>query len=473
MSFRLSACALLLTASALTAQGTAAPQAAPATPPANAATANAATTISVSARLVVVPVTVREKKGALVPNLHKEDFALSEDGTAQTIRYFDHDNNAPLTLGLLVDVSGSQRTVLDDERTASSAFLDTLLQPDRDKAFVVQFGHQADMLADVTTSLPKLQAGLKKIDADTDRPQFNGGGGNGGSTSGGSGNSGSNDPADDPQSNDPQGNRGGGGSGRSGRGGRGGANGAGTVMYDAIFLASDEVIGKQQNRKALILLTDGDDRGSKESIGSAIEAAQRADTAVYAIYYKGESPRGGGFGNGGGGGRAAASPAGVAAFQVAAVATPAAAARGGGGGANPAWMAKRSWNASPTKPAAASLPSAKKNRSPTSTSRSRKNCAPSTASVSAPPTTATATTRSSWTCRKTRKAPSRRARATTPAQRASYRSASTAACTARQISPREAARDASVACGHAPTITTTRSRRGSTHTDCPKIPSAA
>ncbi len=332
MSFRLSACALLLTASALTAQGTAAPQAAPATPPANAATANAATTISVSARLVVVPVTVREKKGALVPNLHKEDFALSEDGTAQTIRYFDHDNNAPLTLGLLVDVSGSQRTVLDDERTASSAFLDTLLQPDRDKAFVVQFGHQADMLADVTTSLPKLQAGLKKIDADTDRPQFNGGGGNGGSTSGGSGNSGSNDPADDPQSNDPQGNRGGGGSGRSGRGGRGGANGAGTVMYDAIFLASDEVIGKQQNRKALILLTDGDDRGSKESIGSAIEAAQRADTAVYAIYYKGESPRGGGFGNGGGGGRGGGFPGGRGGFPGGGGGYPGGGGQGGGRG---------------------------------------------------------------------------------------------------------------------------------------------
>ncbi len=258
-------------------------------------------TISVDARLVIVPVTVLDKKGGLVRNLTKTDFSLSEDGVPQTIRYFDHESNAPLTLGLLVDVSGSQRTVLDDERTASSAFLGTLLQPDRDKAFLVEFGHTADLLTDVTPSLPKLQAGLKKIDGDTDRPQFNGGN--------------STDPNDpnDPQTQQQGSRRGG------GRGGRGGFNGAGTVLYDAIFLSSDEIISKQKTRKALILLTDGDDRGSKESISSAIEAAQRADTAVYAIYYRGEEPhdngggrRGGGFPGGfpGGGGRGGGFPGG-------------------------------------------------------------------------------------------------------------------------------------------------------------------
>ena len=249
-------------------------------------------TLRVDANLVVVPVVARDKKGALLRTLGKDDFTLTVDGKAQAIRYFDKDNDAPLTLGLLVDVSGSQRTVLDEERTASTSFLENLLQPERDKAFVVQFGHTADLLADVTGSIPKLQAGLKKIDGDTERPQLR-------DTSGPASGSGSGQDSGSGSS-DPNASQNNGGRRRGGGGSRGGA---GTVMYDAIFLSSDEVIAKQKNRKALILLTDGGDRGSKESIGSAIEAAQRADAAVYAIYLRGEEPRqNGGFGHGSGGG---------------------------------------------------------------------------------------------------------------------------------------------------------------------------
>ncbi len=276
----------------------AAPQTAPLTTakPTDGSTAEShAPTLSVDARLVVVPVTVRDKKNALNGHLAKDDFTLAEDGKAQTIRYFDHENNAPLTIGLLVDVSGSVRNVLDEERDASSSFLDNLLQPDRDKAFIVQFGHQADLLADVTGSLPKLQAGLKRIDPDADRPQLHNTSGSGGP---GTQSSGTGDPSANTQ--DSSRDNGNGGSGdRDGRGNRSGAGrGGGTVLYDAIFLSSDEVISKQANRKALILLTDGEDRGSKESISSAIESAQRANTTVYAIYFKGEEPRS--FGNGGG-----------------------------------------------------------------------------------------------------------------------------------------------------------------------------
>jgi VWFA-related protein len=238
-------------------------------------------TLNVSARLVTVPVTVRDKKGQLVATLKQEDFTIAEDGKPQVIRYFDRDNNLQLTLGLLVDVSGSQRNVLDEERTASSSFLDNMLVADRDQAFIIQFGHTVELLADVTGSIPKLQSGLKKVDTQTDRPQFS-------------------------NNQDPNDNNGGGGNSQRGRRG---AGGAGTALYDAIFLASDEVIHKQQFRKALILLTDGEDNGSKESMSSAIEAAQRADTAVYSIYFKGEEHnnpgRRGGFGGGGfpGGGR--------------------------------------------------------------------------------------------------------------------------------------------------------------------------
>jgi VWFA-related protein len=231
--------------------------------------------ISVEAKLVVVPAVVRDKHNALVPTLKQPDFVLQVDGKPQTIRYFDHDTDVPLTVGLLIDTSMSQRKVLDDERTASSAFLDKMLAPNRDKAFIVQFAHQVELLQDVTDSRPKLQQALKEVDSE--KPSFaQNGGGNGG------------DSGDDRRDR-----------------GRGMA-GAGTALYDSVFLASDEIVGKQKGRSALILLTDGDDRGSKESLTSAIESAQHANTIVYAIYYKGESPggnRGGGFPGGGGGHR--------------------------------------------------------------------------------------------------------------------------------------------------------------------------
>jgi VWFA-related protein len=250
------------------AQTSSAQQPAPAAQPGQTPVATAPT-LSVDARLVNIPVVVRDKKGALVQNLTKDNFTLQVDAHPQTIRYFNLDTNLPLTLGLLVDTSQSQRDVLDDERTASSAFLDDVLTgpAGRDKAFVVQFAHQTDLLQDVTPSKPKLQAALKQLDS----PSFGGGG------------SGS-----DPDSDS--------GSGSSGRMHRGG----GTTLYDALFLSSDEVMSKQKERKALVILSDGVDSGSKESLGSSIEAAQRADTIVYAIYFKGKEQGGGGNQNSGG-----------------------------------------------------------------------------------------------------------------------------------------------------------------------------
>src|SRR5665213_829968 len=127
-----------------------------------------AATLSVDARLVNLPVVVRDKKGALVQNLTKADFTLQVDGHPQTIRYFDLDSNLPLTLGLLVDVSASQRKVLDDERSASGTFLEQMLTAPAnrppDQAFVIQFARQTELLQDLTPSKPKLQAALKEID---------------------------------------------------------------------------------------------------------------------------------------------------------------------------------------------------------------------------------------------------------------------------------------------------------------------
>ena len=118
------------------------------------APATAANTISVQANLVTVPAVVYDKKG-LVTNLTKESFALSVGGKPQVIRYFDHDTDVPLTVGLLVDVSRSQTSVLDEEEKASQTFLESMLAPASgtrraDRAFVMQFGRTAELLQDVT-----------------------------------------------------------------------------------------------------------------------------------------------------------------------------------------------------------------------------------------------------------------------------------------------------------------------------------
>jgi VWFA-related protein len=265
----------------------------PAQPPAAAtpaapqqAPSATAPTLTVDARLVNIPVVVHDKKGALVQNLTKDNFLLQVDGKPQTIRYFNRDTDLPLTLGLLVDVSLSQRDAIDDERTASFAFLDDTITS-RDKAFIVQFARQTDLLQDVTSSKPKLQAALKQLET----PASGGDSDNSSSSTNSGSNSGSNtgDNSTRPRR-------------------------AGTTLYDALFLSSDELMAKQTGRKAIIILSNGVDSGSKESLASSIEAAQRADAIVYAIYFKGretssgfnqnQGRQGGGFpgGRGGGGG---------------------------------------------------------------------------------------------------------------------------------------------------------------------------
>jgi len=219
-------------------------------------------TISVNVKVVNVLATVRNKQGEIVRNLTKDDFMLEEDDRPQTIGYFARETDLPLTLGLLVDTSMSQRRVLDQERSASSTFLDQVLRVNKDVAFVIHFDREVELLQDLTSSRQKLQSALALLQT----PQRSQEGG----------------------SNSP-------GSGR-----RGGGGGGGTMLYDAVYLASNELMKKQQGRKALIVLSDGVDRGSKETLASAVEAAQRADTLVYSILFADEE----GYGSGGGyGGR--------------------------------------------------------------------------------------------------------------------------------------------------------------------------
>jgi VWFA-related protein len=226
--------------------------------------------ISVDVKLVNVLATVRNKKGEIVRNLTKDDFILDEDGRPQTIQYFSQESDLPLTMGLLVDTSMSQRRVLGQERTASYSFFDHMLREDKDKDFVIHFDHEVELLQDLTSSRQKLESSLELLET----PERDSSGGNGGGQGGPGG---------------------GGGRGPRGRGGFG----AGTLLYDAVYLASNEVMKKQQGRKALIVLTDGVDHGSKESLETAIESAQRADTLVYSILFSGDE---GGGGRGGFGG---------------------------------------------------------------------------------------------------------------------------------------------------------------------------
>jgi VWFA-related protein len=211
-----------------------------------------APTFSSEVKVVNMLATVRDKHGKIVPNLTKDDFTLEEDGKPQTIRYFSEVTDLPLTLGLLVDTSFSQRRVLDQERAASKNFLVQVLRESKDKAFLIHFDHEVELSQDLTSSGQKLEAALDSLNT----PQF-------------SQDSGSNSPDSSPG---------------SGRGSH--RAGAGTLLYDSIYLASNELMKKQAGRKAVIVLTDGLDRGSKESLETAIESAQRADTLVYSILFK-------------------------------------------------------------------------------------------------------------------------------------------------------------------------------------------
>jgi VWFA-related protein len=257
-------------------------------------------TFSTDVKVVNIFATVRDKKGQIISNLAKDDFTVTEDGRLQTIKYFSRETDLPLTLGLLVDTSLSQRRVLGQEKTASFRFLDRVLRADKDKTFVIHFDHESELLQDLTSSRTDLQRALDQLELPSDgQPQLNRGGNSGGGNSGG-GNSGGGYPSGGGIGigmggigigGMGRGGRRGGGGGRQG-GGRRGGGGPGTTMYDAIYLAANEIMKKQRGRKAIILLTDGVDNGSKTFLNDAIEAAQRADTLAYSILFSDEQAYG-------------------------------------------------------------------------------------------------------------------------------------------------------------------------------------
>jgi VWFA-related protein len=260
-------------------------------------------TFSTDVKVVSLFANVRNKQGQIVRDLTKDDFLLDEDGRPQTIRYFVRETDLPLTLGLLVDTSGSVRRVLPDERSASYRFLEQVLREDKDLAFLIHFDFEVELLQDLTNSRKKLEKALDELQVASPRQWQTGqqGGGSGGGNPGSGGRP--------PVGIGLPGGIGFPGGGRRGRNyprgggqpGGGQRRGGGTSLYDAVMLAADELMKKQRGRKALILLTDGVDNGSKVTLADAVESAQRADTLVYSILF--EDPEAMGHGGFGGMGR--------------------------------------------------------------------------------------------------------------------------------------------------------------------------
>ena len=206
---------------------------------------------SADVKLVNLFATVRDKEKKIVKDLTKDNFSLDEEGRPQTIKFFEAETSLPLNLGMLVDTSGSQARVLGEERSAAIKFFDQILREDKDQAFVIHFDYESELLQDFTSSRPKLEQCLDRLAVA--RPQ--------------------------QQQTQQQG-------GGYPQGGRPyPQGGGGTKLYDAILLASNELMSKQTGRKALILLTDGVDTGSRVTLYEGISAAQKADTLVYSVLF--------------------------------------------------------------------------------------------------------------------------------------------------------------------------------------------
>jgi len=201
-------------------------------------------TLKINVNVVSLFFNVKDKHGALIPNLTKDDFEIAEDGKPQTIKYFTAESNLPLTLGILIDSSGSQLRVLDMEKEVGGAFLKQILT-DKDEAFVIDFNIDAELAQDFTRDVHRLQNALNKvrINSGVTMPTLPGAGGG---------------PV--PTASSP-----------------------GTVLYDAVYLSAHDMLAKEVGRKAMILLTDGEDEGSRLKIHDAIEAAQKADAIVYVL----------------------------------------------------------------------------------------------------------------------------------------------------------------------------------------------
>jgi VWFA-related protein len=204
-------------------------------------------TLKLNVNLVDLFFTVKDKSGSLVPHLSKEDCLVSEDKVPQKLKNFAAETHLPLTLGIMLDTSGSQQAVLPLEQEAGGEFLERVLKP-KDQAFLISFDVNIDLLQDFTSSARLLSRAMNKAEINT-------AGGNGAAGIPGLGG------GTIPVHGTPK----------------------GTLLYDAIYLASNEKLSQENGRKAMIILTDGDDQGSRMKIQDAIAAAQKSNAIIYVI----------------------------------------------------------------------------------------------------------------------------------------------------------------------------------------------
>jgi VWFA-related protein len=236
---------LLAAASALHAQEAPSPDGPP--PPSKAAPQQErrsdTETLKLNVNLVDVYFSARDKNG-FVAGLGKEDCQLYEDNKQQVIKNLTQEKNLPLTIGILLDTSGSQQRVLPLEQESGARFLKEVLTP-KDEAFLISFDVNVDLLADYTNSPRELTRAINKASINT------------ASSSGGiPGIGGGPLPTNNPR---------------------------GTLLYDAVFLAANDKLQSQTGRKIIVMLTDGGDQGSQETLKTAAEAAQKANTIIYVI----------------------------------------------------------------------------------------------------------------------------------------------------------------------------------------------
>jgi VWFA-related protein len=197
--------------------------------------------IRVQVSLVNLFVTVRDKHKAIVTGLKQDDFQVFEDGQLQEITNFSAESNLPITLGMLIDTSGSETYMLGAEQEAASRFLGRVLRKG-DLAMVMSFDTDVDLLADFTDDRSRLDRAIR-------RAQINAPGSGAIIAQGPLPTSGS----------------------------------GGTDFYDAVYLAAHDKLSDEAGRKAIVVLTDAEDTGSKMRLQDAIEAAQRTDTVVHIL----------------------------------------------------------------------------------------------------------------------------------------------------------------------------------------------
>ena len=182
---------------------------------------------------------VHDRQGRIVSDLEKSDFRLSEDGAVQQIGYFSRESNVPLSIGVLIDTSPSQSGLLDKEQDSAKLFLRSVLHSD-DQAFVIHFDVDVEVLQDFTNVPGLLTHALEQVHInETGQSVLPG-----------------TAPSDRPGA---------------------------TRLYDAVYLASNELMKTRYGRKVLVLVTDGEDQGSRIDWKASLEAAQKADVIVYAI----------------------------------------------------------------------------------------------------------------------------------------------------------------------------------------------